>query len=249
MAFSPQEMAKIQKKQAEKQAQVEAGVGKLYPFWLAVGKEANITFLDGEIITLGDGVQIFNNPFYLQHTVKLGQKWLSFFCPKEDHGECPECENGGRGSYVCAFTIIDHSKYVSKQDSTKVYEHQRRLFIATAGTREELFLRAKKNNGLKFLNFDVARSKKDKAPRVGDVFTPNGKLTVKELKQMCGKDVNLEPANYNTDVELYTPDQLRDLGVGHYKSTVLAINQNSKEFSPTTEMNLSLNSDETELDW
>lgn len=243
MPISPQMMAQIQKKQAEKQLAAESGAGKLYPFWLQKGNEANITFLDGDIITLDDGVEIFNNPFYLQHTVKLGSRWFSFFCPKEDHGECPECENGERGLYVCAFTIIDHNQYISKQNASKVYQHQRRLFIATTGTREELFLRAKKQKGLRYLNFDVARSKKDKAPRVGDVFTPNGKLTVKELKTLCGKDANLEPANYDTDVELYTPEQLRDLGVGSGKSL---------QFSPlkmTEENSLPLNVDETELPW
>lgn len=254
MAFmSAQEMNKKEehKKQLEKTPQQLTQT--VYPFWLAVGQSAQVTFLDGEIIEFDGGNKGFDTVYALQHTVNLGTQWLSFVCPKNHHGECPACAVGQKGSYVCFFTVIDHTPYQSKKDPSLVYQHVKKLFIATSGTREELFVRAKKfNESLKYLFVDIERSHKDKAPRVGDVFTPMGKKTLKELKTLCGKDVDLKPLNYETDVFLYTPQQLLDLGVGYGKgqvqNTTSPMSANTKNIQSLTK---SSNDDveEAELDW
>jgi hypothetical protein len=216
--ISAKEMAQIQKAQkaaAEKKANGEAPATQLWPFWIPVGEERDVTFLDGDVVT-EDGVELFDVPFYLQHTVQTGTTWLSFQCPKRKHGDCPACNAGVKGTYVCVFTIINHTPIISKKDPSVTYENQKQLFIATSGTREELFMRAKKFGGsLKGQLVNIGRSKKDKAPRVGDVFTFMGKRSLAELKKICGKEYNFSPANYDEDLFVYTPEQLLELGVGY----------------------------------
>lgn len=236
------------KKQLEKTPQQLTQT--VYPFWLAVGQSAQVTFLDGDIIEFDGGSKGFDTVYALQHTINLGSQWLSFICPKNHHGSCPACDVGQKGSYVCFFTIIDHTPYQSKKDPSVVYQHVKKLFIATSGTREELFVRAKKfNETLRYLHVDIERSHKDKAPRVGDVFTPMGKKTLKELRSLCGKDVDFKPLNYETDVFLYTPQQLLDLGVGYGKGQVQNTSNmmvNGKKIQGLTKSSMD---EEAELDW
>lgn len=244
--ISAKEMAQIQKNQkatAEKKANGEVST-QLWPFWIPVGEERDVTFLDGDLVS-EDGIELFDVPFYLQHTVQTGSTWLSFQCPKRKHGDCPACNSGVKGTYVCVFTIINHTAVTSKKDPSVVYENQKQLFIATSGTREELFMRAKKFGGsLKGQLVNIGRSKKDKAPRVGDVFTFMGKRSLAELKKVCGKDYNFSPANYDEDLFVYTPEQLVELGVG-YKVTHIQ-HKPSKPVASTEEI---VNMEEETLEW
>ena len=242
--ISPTQMAKIQKKQQDNAAQKknDGQQTKLYPYWMRVGEEKNITFLDGDLFTTEDGIEIFDVPYALNHTLNIGTQWLSFLCPRNKHGECPACESGQKGSYVCMFTVLVHTPYIAK-DGT-VYENQRMLFLATSGTREELFVHAKKYKGLRLMNYDVSRSKKDKSPRVGDVFLPMGKKTLSELKKQLGKEANLQPAEYEVDVFIYTPEELQDLGVGH----VSAVKSAKPQKPPKVEEDLPELEDQ-ELPW
>jgi len=249
--ISAKEMAQIQKTQkaaAEKKANGEATTTQLWPFWIPVGEERDVTFLDGDVVT-EDGIELFDVPFYLQHTVQTGTTWLSFQCPKRKHGDCPACNSGIKGTYVCVFTIINHTSIVSKKDPSVVYENQKQLFIATSGTREELFMRAKKFGGsLKGQLVNIGRSKKDKAPRVGDVFTFMGKRSLAELKKVCGKEYNFSPANYDEDLFVYTPEQLLELGVGYKLSNSAKPSAQSSK-GPVPQEGVAVNIEESELEW
>jgi len=76
--------------------------------WLPVGKGAKITFLDSEGF------------FFSEHQIKLNGSWRNWFTCRSEFSECPLCESGDRPSYVCAYTIIDHSKYTSKKTGKEV---------------------------------------------------------------------------------------------------------------------------------
>jgi hypothetical protein len=250
--ISAKEMAQIQKNQkaaADKKANGEVTATQLWPFWIPVGEERDVTFLDGDVVT-EDGVELFDVPFYLQHTVQTGTTWLSFQCPKRKHGDCPACNSGAKGTYVCVFTIINHTPIQSRKDPSVVYENQKQLFIATSGTREELFMRAKKFGGsLKGQLVNIGRSKKDKAPRVGDVFTFMGKRSLAELKKICGKEYNFSPANYDEDLFVYTPEQLLELGIGYKSTNNVKPQQKGGKVATVQQEEVTIDMEEETLEW
>ncbi len=116
-------------------------------FWLKQGGSAKVTFLDSE-------------GFYFQeHNLKINGKWGNYFTCLKDFSECPLCESGDRSGYMCAYTIIDHSKYETKQG--KVIQNQKKLLVVRPQVMNKLARRREALEGN--LQFGVFRFSRDGA--------------------------------------------------------------------------------------
>lgn len=155
-------------------------------FWMKKGEEAYITFCD-------------ENPIMLyEHSLKIGQKFgFHTTCMKNIGEPCPLCDNGHYASDVAIFTIIDHREIKGKDG--KVYQDQKKLFVAKATTWAKLKLKKKRieEKGIKFTGamFLVTRTTGDKSPATGDDF---------EFEENIAESgVDLSPIDYD---EFLAPD-------------------------------------------
>ena len=102
-------------------------------FWLKPGGSAKVTFLDTEGF------------YFHEHNLKLNGKWGNHFTCLKDFSECPLCDSGDRSGYVCAYTIIDHSEYETKQG--KKIKNQKRLLVVRPAVMNKLARRRESLEG------------------------------------------------------------------------------------------------------
>jgi len=118
-------------KQGEEQAEVVqqaiiTGSAAKRRFFLTPGNEAKVTFLD-------------STGFWLyEHNLKLNGKWFNYFTCLQEFDNCPICDAGHNVSYVCVYTIIDHSKYESKKTPGKIITNQKKLMVMKKGAHDKL---------------------------------------------------------------------------------------------------------------
>lgn len=174
-------------------------------YWVENGKDATITFLDGNLV---DGA--FENPFAFEHFVTVAGKPQNFICLHEEES-CPICEGGSRYSYVGYFTIIDHREY--KDNNGKIQKDKKRLFVAKRSTIKQLLKMAQKRGGLAGCRFDVSRTG-DKEPSVGNVFDFSEKFTMAQLKSQYGDEAI--PFDYDEVIGgmFLSSKDLRKMGFG-----------------------------------
>jgi hypothetical protein len=191
-------------KQDEKQAERRAADG-VYRFYLKDEEQAEITFLDGDLGEDG----LLDIPMYYEHQLNLNGKWGNFFVclADEDEGtECPICVSGDNRYLAAVMTVVDHRKVEYKG---KVYQDQKKLFVAKRHTIKTLQIIAAKRGGLAGCRFDVARTG-DKAANVGSLFDFTDKQDVADIM----KKYKVEPYDYKKILPYHTADQLRELGIG-----------------------------------
>lgn len=176
-------------------------------FWLPIGKETSITFLDGD---LADG--FLDIIFLYEHNVAMNGKYGNFFICTQDEEPCPICEGGLVASYVGMLTVIDHSQYVSKVDG-QVHKDNVKLMAVKRETIKILQKLAVKRGGLRGCRFDVSRTG-DKSASCGNVFDFTEKLTDQMLVKTYGE--KSKPLNYEEVLaKTYMgAKQLRKLGFG-----------------------------------
>lgn len=205
-------MAIFEQEEARK---AKAAKGQTYRFWVAKDNEAQITFLDGDMVN-----GMLDAVFFYEHNVNLNGKWGNYFICTQETEPCPICEGGASPSYVAALTVIDHSSYISKTDG-KEHSDNQKLFVAKADTYKLLQKIAAKRDGLRGCTFDVMRTG-DKSAAVGSAFDFTEKRTPAQLKQAytittpTGKIDKSIPVNYEsmlTDMYL-TAAELRKMGFG-----------------------------------
>lgn len=202
--------SQAQEQLAQERARIEAEKlqrSSMFRFWVNEGDDAIIVFLDGDLISDG-GKYDGNLDFYSfrEHTVQVGKRWDNFICCDENNEPCPLCDGGDKPAVVAPFTVIDTRKI---QGRSKVYENERKLFMAKSGTLATLQKMAEKRGGLRGCVFEVTRSG-DKSPRVGTNFDFEGKLTEEQLADHFGKD-NIAPADYEKEIPYRTPAQIAEL--------------------------------------
>lgn len=169
------------------------------------GEEGRVTFLDGEL----DSDGLLQKVCFYEHHVKLAGKWGNFFvCPGEFE-PCPICEEGEyQKEFVAVFTVLDHRKYVGKDD--KVYQHQRKLFVCKSGTLEQLQKIASKKGGLVGVTLELTRTGSKKA-RVGDLIMYEKTQDLKKVAKKLGAEEVL-PLDYDECFPSYTGKELEDFG-------------------------------------
>jgi hypothetical protein len=215
-------VALMNKSAAETKARQEQA-GKAYRFWLKVGDDAHITFLDGRI---DPNTGILDIPYANEHRIKVGDKWQDFICT-EDHEACPLCAAGERKTFVGYLSIIDHRGYTTEKDGkTVTVEACRRLYVAKTETLKQLTKMAeKREDGLVGVTYEVSRTG-DKKAAVGDLFDRVGEHSMPDIKEAFPEFG--EPLNYNEELPYLTADELTALGIGKKVATI-----GSKSFGGT----------------
>lgn len=203
-------IAQIDKEVSEKQEKYK---NRLYRFWLTDGEEARVTFVDGTLTEKG----VLDITTYMEHNLFENGTWGHEYVCTMDVEPCPICQEGNKPSLVGALTIIDHRKIEGK--SGKVYQDERRLYIAKRDTIKTLQSLAGKRGGLAGCVFDILRTG-EKSSRVGSHFDFQEKVGIEDLKKKYTREIDgkmqtyFVPSNYATDIEFISAETLRAKGYG-----------------------------------
>ena len=208
--------------EADVAARRAAAGKKTFRFWMPDGAETKITFLDGELSEAG----LLDVPRYWEHNLQLGGSWKNWFPCTKDEEPCPICDIK-QPALVYAFTIIDHTKWAEKKDTSKVHHHERKLYICKSDTFKRLSKLAAKREGLTGCTFDVSRIG-DKAENVGNDFDFIERLSFKELRKKYGMEKKgktennkvVQPYDYDEVIKYHTAAELREMGLGSGEAPV-----------------------------
>lgn len=190
------------RQEVEEKRRKEDQKNKVYRFYLPVGAETQITFVDD--ITHPDGYRL---PFVVkEHQVQLRGDWKNWFTCLADirtsvgeSKECPPCKIGNFPSVISAYTVIDHSVWEDKKG--KVHQDEIKLFAAKSKTVKQLEKFLAKYGTLRGLKFDVSRTDSQKAA-VGDTFIVDEQV---ELKP------DIQPLDYKAIFQPKSVEELKDI--------------------------------------
>lgn len=208
--------------EADAKAEIaKSEASKLFRFWLNDGEEAAITFLDGNL----DQDGMLEGLTFYEHTIQFAGKWQNFICTNSGTSQsqepCPICEGGDQPALVTAFTIIDHRTYQGKSkngEPGKVYKDTKKLLLATRTSFKVLQKLASKLGGLAGQTFEVSRSDSQK-PRIGDVWVPVQKRSMKDLSAQFGEEAVALP-DYAHELTYRTRAELLKMGIGKATATI-----------------------------
>ena len=197
--------------EAARQAERKVQQDKLWRFALKPGEGATIIFLDGHLQADGAQKGMLQAPFFREHTVKTGpRKWSNFICLQMIDEPCPICDQTGRDGDLCAaFTVIDTTKRTG--NNGKVYENERRLFIAKQQTYQALQVIATATGQLAGTIMNVSRTG-DRVARVGDVLVPTGTITSEDVVAQFGEAFGIG-TDYESELAVVEAAELVKLGV------------------------------------
>ncbi len=201
----------------------KAEYGKLWRFFMKVGGDTQITFLDGGLDDEGNlNCDVFN-----EHLITVAGERRNFVCTAnttddqqfdENAPPCPICEKGDKPSFVGLLTILDHTEHKIKNgpNAGNIISNTRKLFVAKRTTLKLLAKHASKHGGkLAGCTYDVSRTE-DMKPAVGDMFDFVAQYpSLSAVAEKYGlKLEDVQPANYEEEVTFRTNAQLIELGVG-----------------------------------
>ena len=186
------------------------GKKKMYRFYMPVGGETTITFVDDDTkpLTLdheGKKVQVSLPVIFREYQLHLNNNWRNWFTAPQNPEDDVLAKRGERSSQVAAFTVIDHSEWKDKQGAT--HKDELKLFVVktSSSTFKVLQKASAKRGGLRGCKFTVTRLA-DKSSNVGDTF---------EFEEKVELDAAMQPANYLEEFAPTPKDQiLRLIGGG-----------------------------------
>ena len=188
----------------------------VFRHFMKPGEEKTLTFLDGNLDEDGD----LENICYYEHTVNdPSRKYPKFVCINDPANgvSCPLCEMDNYPYLVTAFTVLNHTPWVSKKDK-KEHSGSIRLLAAKMSVADILRKKAVKRDGLTGATFEVTRSNKD-AYNVGDDWDYIQKNTLEEI-QAAFPDLDVKPLDYEKVIPVHTRDELIALGYGSNTAAV-----------------------------
>jgi hypothetical protein len=192
-----------------------------YRFWLKPGNSAKVTFLDTEGF------------YFHEHELQINGKWGNYFTCLKDFSECPLCDSGEKPGYVCAYTVIDHSEYESKNGKIK---NQKKLLIARPAVINRLARRKETLEGnLTYGLFLFTRDSKDEC-RTGEDIEFIKRLKAEDLKKFKPKDSKetdedwLKPFDY---MKLFQPKSVEELRKVAGQAPPIGSDDYGKDASPT----------------
>lgn len=146
----------------------------IFRFWLPVDKSAQFTFLDSRGF------------FFKEHQLYLNGSWQNYETCIQDIGEedCPPCEAGLKYSYVCVFSIIDHSEYVSKSTKKRVKDTKKLLVLKATARNKILKQKERRDGDLTFCRYEATRFA-DKECSTGEDFEFIKRASLEEIKAMA----------------------------------------------------------------
>jgi hypothetical protein len=195
---------------ADKETEKKKAAGMVRRFWIPQEAETQITFLDGAL----DDDGLLETVTYWEHQLRLNGDWRNWYACTQDQEPCPICQGSSdTPSLVAAFTVIDHTKWVSKQDNVE-HQHEPRLFICKRETFKRLQKIATKRGGLTGITFDVSRTG-DKSPSVGSDFDFVEKRTLSVIKKAYDlKAADAKAYDYEKVIMYRDAEELKKLGFG-----------------------------------
>lgn len=186
---------------SQKIAEDMANSAKPFRVWLPVGERTNLTFLDG------DGF------FFYEHQLKINGDWKNWFTCLKDFSECPLCDSGDTPSYVAAYTVIDHSEYVSKKTGKKV-KNQKKLLVTKGPVHDKWARRIEENGDLTYCVYSCARDRKNEC-NTGEDITFRKRLSREEILKFKPEGVDdeewLKPFDYMEVFKPLSVDELRNI--------------------------------------
>ena len=191
-----------------KQEQAAEASKRMWRFYLKVGEERAITFLDGDL----DDEGVLNMFSFNEHNLQVAGEWKQFVCVS-DTEICPLCNSGNKPRFVGVLTVIDHTPYEIKKGpkAGQIIKNQRKLFVATFQTVERLRHFASKRGGLRGWKIEVSRLQ-DKDPAVGSTFQFENQTSPEKLVELYAE--NGVPADYSQEIAYLSAKELLGLGLG-----------------------------------
>jgi hypothetical protein len=199
--------AKAAMKAAQAQSMTAPTPSNSNRFWLPVGGEARITFVDG--LLDDDGALDF--PVWYEHRLWIGRS-VELVCYETDpeRGPCPVCQAGHRTQFVGGFTIINQTPYTIQKgpNAGTTLGARQMLFVAPRKALETLQTLAGKRGGLSGHTFDVYR-KENMDPRCGSVFDYIGPASDSDI---AGWGEEYTPIDYDEVVKFVDEDEMEKFG-------------------------------------
>lgn len=183
--------------QIQEEAQSQYGPMR---FWLKPQSSAKITFLDTEGF------------YFNEHNLKINGKWGNYYTCTKDFSECPLCDSGDRSGYVCAYTVIDHSEYITK--SGKTIKNQKKLLVVRPSVMNKLARRREALDGnLTHHVFLFTRDKKEECSTGEDIehiklLSKADVLKFKPADSKMSDEEFLAPFDY---MKLFAPKSVEEL--------------------------------------
>lgn len=190
------------------QQEAKEAAARMRRFYLNVGEEKQVTFLDGDMD--GDGLLEFLS--FHEHRVQTGPKnWDNIVCVARQE-ICPLCNSGDKPSFVGVFTVLNETPYTIKTgpNAGKVLEARRELYVATANTLQVLQHHAAKRGGLRGWKVEIARLT-DKEARVGSTFQW---LSRRSPEEIAALGENGTPADYGHELKYMSAAEMVKAGFG-----------------------------------
>ncbi len=206
-------------KKQDAQAEARKASRQYTRYYLPIGKEGTITFLDGNLNSDGfiDAVGVW------EHNAYLNGHWRNYFTCIAKREPCPACAAGNTKYFATMLTVIDHSKYTDRNG--KDHQYERRLFVAKGDTMKRLQRFAAKRGGLRGWQVAVSRVG-EKSANVGSDFDFLSRV---ESIEGWGASVGLKPADvqpfdYEKVVAPLSADKLREI----FGGTVIGSHDSNK---------------------
>ena len=198
--------------QSAKQEHMKQNQTRTNRFYLPVGKETQITFVDGSLNDAG----LPDVPSFWEHNLKMDGHWRNWFPCVREQEPCPICALGDHNPYLATvLTVIDHSEYEDREGVLR--KHNKRLFVAKPQTYRRLARIAHKRGGLNGKTFDVARTG-DQSAAVGSDFDYLGECDTEQFiaqNQQFGVTSDLfTPYDYGKVIVYRNAAELKALGIG-----------------------------------
>ncbi len=176
---------------------------KMYRFWMPVGAEQEITFVDDDSKPLelefdGKKVKVSLPVLFKEYQLYLNGNWRNWFTQPEDPDDDLLRQNGERASQVAAFTIIDHSEWADRNGVKHKDELKLMVVKTSSSTFKILQKQSAKRKGLRGCRFTVSRLG-DKSCNVGDTF---------EFEEKGDLPKDIQPANYLEEFRPLQRDEL-----------------------------------------
>lgn len=187
-------MAIFEGNKAIKQAREEAAAadrrreqGSFRRFRLTPGERATVTFID------------IPDKGAWEHSIKKSEKiWEPEWCLNDEAGRggCQRCAAGIPRSFVLIGTVINHNRYESKKDPSKVYENQKQ-YIVLKGRGQQAMLEyldpeSPVHQDMTYRICSIKRPESSTSCGCGEVFTPGKKVNLNKLKAMAKEGTDAE---------------------------------------------------------
>ena len=187
---------------------------RMFTFYLKGGEDGFITFLDGDLIAGGDEDGMLDCDIVKLHTVRYRDRWTDFVCIADEE-VCPLCVEGNDPVLVGCFTVLDHRAIKGVKNPDKVYQNEKKLFLAKRITLQRLIKIANRDTvqGLTGWTVEVSRSDA-KVAKVGDDFDFRVRHTIAEVATAYPEAEVDVPTDYIKELPHYSAETLRGMGIG-----------------------------------